>query len=351
MMQCRLLVVLATLAALLGAPSFASAAGNTLTAPSVSPTSGSITTVFTLRVTFDGKFPATGVTVSVAGLQLPMSRTSGTPEQGTWSASTLLPAGAWTPTFTSSSAKGNPATVTGPAIVVSGPTPPPAPAPTGQGTAPRGGEPDGGDPDDSPNPEDAADPGAAPADGGTKPQPTAADAAAATGSPSGSDTNGGLPAVTGSTGSTNTGDTDADEAPADGPAGEASAAPGAMPDSDGASNEEAAAVFVDDGLLTAVLVIGLSGVAAVGVIGTAQLVLARRRASEEKAPDQATDGADADASALLQRRTLRHAHMRFTDDPIVAAMGVDDQVAARRQRRRASQVGSGPGERPTRGFR
>ena len=48
----RLCLIFAALAALLGAPSLASAAGNALGAPSATPTSGTATTVFTLRVTY-----------------------------------------------------------------------------------------------------------------------------------------------------------------------------------------------------------------------------------------------------------------------------------------------------------
>ena len=101
----------------------------------------------------------------------------------------------------------------------------------------------------------------------------------------------------------------------------------------------------DDGLLTVVLLVGLSGVAAVAFIGAALLILGRRRRAEEEVPVGVPQRTDTEA--LLERRTVRRAKVRLSDDPIVTAMGVDDQVAARRERRRASQIASGPGERPT----
>ena len=114
---------------------------------------------------------------------------------------------------------------------------------------------------------------------------------------------------------------------------------------DRTDDDEPAVDVVEDWPLTMVLLVGLSGMAVLAVIGTALLILGRRRPAEERvpiaAPERRTD-------ALLERRTLRRARVRLGDDPIVAAMGVDDQVEARRQRRRATQATSGPGERPTR---
>jgi hypothetical protein len=100
-------------------------------------------------------------------------------------------------------------------------------------------------------------------------------------------------------------------------------------------------------VLDAVLLVGLSGVATVAIIGTALLLLGwRRRSERDEAPIAVPQVSDTEA--ILERRTLRQAKMRLPDDPITAAMGVDEQVAARRQRRRAGQVSAGPGERPTR---
>ncbi|MDQ2673199.1 MAG: hypothetical protein M3Y40_00915, partial [Chloroflexota bacterium] len=191
-MRVRLPVVLAAIAALLWAPSLASAAGNSLVSPSVSPASGTITTVFTLHVTYDGRFPASTVSVSVAGLALPMARVSGTASEGTWSVSTLLPAGTWTPTFTSSALQGNAASAVGPAISVVGPLADPTPVPTTSGPSPRSRDPDAGDPGPAPEPSESVEPGLAPAESGLETETSAApDPAASEASLPGSNDGGG----------------------------------------------------------------------------------------------------------------------------------------------------------------
>ena len=101
-----------------------------------------------------------------------------------------------------------------------------------------------------------------------------------------------------------------------------------------------------DPLLGIVLLVGLSGVAAVALIGGVVLSIGRPRSDDDEIPAAVAQARQTEA--LLERRTLRQAKVRLTDDPIVAAMGVDDQVAARRRRRAPGQVPSGPGERPTR---
>jgi hypothetical protein len=360
-MRLRLPLVLATIAALLGAPSLASAAGGALGAASVSPTSGTVTTAFTLRVTYDGKFPALSVSVAVAGLELPMARITGTATEGTWSVSTFLPAGTWTPTFRSTAERGNTGTATGPTISVTGSIlPSVTPAPTGTSGPPsRGNEIDDG-PGSTQDP-GSVDPGTAPTEGDPAAEPsgdaeptattpanpspgTSASASAGVGTPQpgGSSES---PRVPGSTGGGGGGDDDPDAAPGDTPNPDRPAAPGAMPASDRTDDDEPPVDVVEDWPLPMVLLVGLSGAAVLAVIGTALLILGRRRPAEERvpivAPERRTD-------ALLERRTLRRARVRLGDDPIVAAMGVDDQVEARRQRRRATQATSGPGERPTR---
>jgi hypothetical protein len=101
-----------------------------------------------------------------------------------------------------------------------------------------------------------------------------------------------------------------------------------------------------DPLLGVVLLVGLSGVAVVAVIGGVVLSIGRRRSDDQGTSDTVTLARDTEA--VLERRTLRQAKVRLGDDPIVAAMGVEDQVAARRRRNAAGQVASGPGERPLR---
>lgn len=363
-MRMRLLLVLATVAALLGAPSLASAAGNDLSNPSVSPTSGTVTTVFTLRVRYDGKIPASTVSVAVAGLSLPMARISGSLAEGTWAVSTLLPAGTWTPTFSSSAGRGNTGTVTGPVISVTGPVlPNVTPAPTGAtGLPSRDSETDDG-PGSAQDP-GSVDPGTAPAEEDPAGEPSG-DAEPIATSPDGpspiASTGAGVgaPEPAGSSGSPRApgseddgGDARDDPQAARGDAHDPdrSVAPGAMPDAmpaaDHSEDDEPATDVVEDWSPTLILLLGLTGVAAVTGIGTALLILGRRRTAEEEVPIVVPERSATDA--LLEKRTLRRARVRLGDDPIVAAMGVDDQVEARRQRRRASQVTSGPGERPTR---
>lgn len=87
-------------------------------------------------------------------------------------------------------------------------------------------------------------------------------------------------------------------------------------------------------LLGPVLIVGLSGIAAVAIIGTALLVIGRRRPDGPRAagaPDSSSPAGDIEP--LLQRRIARRATIRLDDDPIVAAMGVDNHVDARRRRR------------------
>jgi hypothetical protein len=82
----------------------------------------------------------------------------------------------------------------------------------------------------------------------------------------------------------------------------------------------------------------------VAIIGTTLLLVGRRRTEDEEMA--ATVAELGDTESLLERRTVRRAKVRLADDPIVTAMGVDDQVAARRRRNGgAGQGGSGPGER------
>jgi hypothetical protein len=380
-MRMRILVVLATFAALLGAPSIASGAGSSLGSPSVSPTNGSVTTLFTMRVTYDGEFPAIAVTVAVAGLHLPLVLISGSAEQGTWSASSILPAGTWTPTFSAVPLQGNSDTVSGAIIsVVGAPTIGATPAPTVTTPMPtRVNEPDSEVPLGSEDPGTGVDP--APADdlGGASPSadaepvgstPASPPGAGQVGASSGAEPvrsegstsspaaaggragaagggGGDAPAAAsgGTAGATGGGGGDAPAAPAEDDPRQRSAEPGGMPAAGRAGAGESEGI-PSDPLLGVVLLIGLSGVAVVALIGGIVLSIGRRRPDDGEDP---TSAARARATeAVLERRTLRQAKVRLDDDPIVAAMGVEDQVAARRRRSAARQVASGPGERPVR---
>lgn len=70
-------------------------------------------------------------------------------------------------------------------------------------------------------------------------------------------------------------------------------------------------------LLTAVLAIGLAIVVAVAVVGGLVLRAARRR---DDAPGGAADGRE-----IADHRARSRAHLRVTEDPIVASMALDSQ--------------------------
>ena len=368
-MRMRIVAVLATIAALIGAPSLASGAGNSLASPTASPTSGTVVTVFTMRVSYDGKWPATAVSVSVAGLTLPLTRVDGTAERGNWEVATVLPAGTWTPTFSALAAQGNAPPISGPTLTVAGAPPIAAtPAPTVTNVPPSGGNeaeeeaPTGSgdplgsivpDPAPAPFPEDEPSPSRS-----TEPVSSINPTPGSGGSGSGPGSEPGSVPATGGGGPSRTTSSPAPANPHRGAGGEApaapsdhppdgvsSAAPVAVPVADREPAEEAPETgVVDDDMLGIVLLVGLCGVATVAIIGTTLLHVGRRRSGGEEAP--ATVAEIGDTDALLERRTVRRAKTRLAEDPIVTAMGVDDQVAARRRRSASGQVGSGPGERP-----
>ncbi|MBA4169610.1 MAG: hypothetical protein H0X68_04285 [Chloroflexi bacterium] len=110
-----------------------------------------------------------------------------------------------------------------------------------------------------------------------------------------------------------------------------------------------------DGLLNVVLLVGLSGIAAVALIGVAVMLAGRRRDPDDEAAvpaaaafaARARSSPDATPDAVMERRMLRQSRVRMTDDPILAALGIgNDDDDRRRARRNAGQVSRGPGERP-----
>jgi hypothetical protein len=342
----RGLLVLAIVAALWGAPSTVSAAANELSSPEVSPSSGSVTTLFTFRVRYEGAFPAASVGVSVAGLTVPMLLQSGSLTAGWWAATSLLPSGAWSTSFRATAAQGPAATLAGPVVIVAGLA---TPSPTSSGVAPpsSGTTPESAPADDLDGP---TVPPAAPA-----PSPEAAAATAtplATSPPAapgpdpapagsgGSD----APSEGGSAGTPAPGGGGGSEGDRDAPAGQgapaastrASPAPGGDPavvrpasDTDTASGEGART----EEMVSDVVFVGLAGVASVAIIGTLLLVAGRRRqparATASPAPPVADDA--------LARRRMRGGRVGPGEDPIVAALGVDDEMAARRAIRRATR--------------
>lgn len=366
----RGLFVLAVVAALWGAPSSVSAAVNDLSSPQASPASGSVTTVFTFRVRYDGGFPAVTVRVTVAGLSVPTRLESGTLTAGWWSGSTLLPTGAWSTSFRSTSAQGPSSTIAGPAVIVegladpppsssasarssSGPTPqsapvgdpggptapPAAPAPSPQevaatATAVASPNPGAPGPDATPVSSHRAE---APSPGGSASTPVPGDGGGT--APSGGGAGDHAPAEQDAPPSS------APSTPAPGgdhalaqPAPDAGAAPGGR-------------APIDD-MVSAVLLIGLAGIASVAIVGTLLLVAGRRRRSPEHVPVTAgTGAAPSAAEEAAMRQKARTSRDRAAGDPIVAALGIDDEMAARRAIRRSLREPAARVKPPARGPR
>ena len=331
----RAIVVFLLLAALSVAPPRASAGGNDLSDPTVTPASGTTLDIVTFRVRYDGAFPATTVTAAVAGLDLVMALTDGSLEAGTWAASSTLPAGTWATTFIAYAEQGNAATVAGPALTVASsdammpaPATPGTPAPSGPErhieaprepvtetvpastpiSAPAQPAPSAGvePPVAGPSAPDASVPAA---DAMPVTPATAPPSAGGLAVPSGSATSIGPSAAAVRSG-TASGETRGITRPtADEPADVTHA---------GDPIEEETSIIV---------LVGLVGVGAVALIGTAMLIARRRRVGDDEEPIAAT------AAAALQRRSVRRARQRMGEDPIVAAMGIGAQDQGRARRR------------------
>lgn len=343
MRPARGLLVLAMIAALVGAPSVASAAANTLVNAQASPSTGTIDTEFTLTVTYDGRSDALAVRASVAGRLLDMARIDGTPAAGTWRVRTTLPVGTWPVVFTAVIERGNPPTLAGLSVTVIGLD---AAPPTIEATEPADTQPsDGsGTPDQPAGGADAPtatpDEPASPVEGGTA---SFAPDALPAGTPPPAAPNGTAAAV----GTPASGAHEEDErgAPAEqeAPAVQApSAWPAPVADDETAGEPDPSTEVGEQDLLTTVLVIGLAAVAAVAIGGSALLLAMRRReqrADGPPVPTAAAPPAETPAapgiSEMTDRQALRRARLRMSDDPIMAALGIDEDIAGRRARRRA----------------
>ncbi len=353
-MRGRGILVLAILAALLGAPSSVFAARNSLSAPSVTPATGTTATTYTFRISYDG-FPAIGVRVAVAGRSIGLSLVSGSTSHGAWSASARLPAGTWSTSFGAEVERGNAPILAGPQIIVRAvatATPTAATPSVGTTTPPSapdpGTKPGGADPGDIPAPAPTfkaepveaspapTEPVGAPAEASAR--PSEGDAPVVLGTP------GAGPVATSAAGSESgpsTGAGHGTSSPNQGLVQDAPdpsrnampAAPTAPPEPD---DHDARLPSRPDEPISLALAAGLCGIAAVALIGVALLLLGRRRAEHDDDPIvTATDAGE--ASARLKRRALRRARLQIEDDPIVAALGIGDDEAARRARRRASK--------------
>jgi hypothetical protein len=331
----RATIVLLLLAALSGAPSRTSAGGNALADPTVTPASGSTLTVFSFSVRYDGTFPATTVTAAVAGLDLVMALADGSMSAGTWVASSTLPAGAWATTFIAYAEQGNVATVTGPTLTVApadavtpAPAPPGAPGPSGPERHTE----------TSREPVTETVPTSTPVSAPAQPMPSS-DVEPPVAAPSTPDAT--VPAavampVTPAAGPSSVGGlgVSARSVPSIGPSaiaarsGTASAQARGLtpPTSDETVDAAGAGNPIDEGTSIIVL-IGILGVGAVALIGTATLIARRRRADDDEEPVAAT------AAAALQRRSVRRARQRMGEDPIMAAMGIGAQDQRKDRRR------------------
>lgn len=347
-MPLRAFLGLAILAASLGTPSVAFAAGNVLVPEAPDPATGTTETLFSFRVAYEGRSEALEVTLSVAGWSLPMSLVAGSPTSGSWSAATRLPAGTWTIGYTAIVAKGNAPSVAGGSVTVT----------QAQATSPDGASTEAIAPAPSATPQadprpvaDSAAP--APVAGSAAPAPVAAPTGRAeplTAGGAGAPTPEHNPAPGGAT-STPPGAVTQAGSPA---AGSPTASVGA------ASNAAAVTHATAGGIPSAIgagpdrrnpgttlaLILALAG-----LLGLLLVVLAVRRprtasaiglngAPAENAPAHDT------VTTVLERRALRRAKVRLDDDPIVASV-ISSRPARQRALRppQASEVQRGPGVR------
>lgn len=361
-------ILIAFFAALLGAPCAVLAAPpNQLSAATVSPTSGSTITMFTFGVRYTSSTEAAGaVTVSVAGVTLPMPRVSGSATDGTYRVSSLLPAGSWVPTFEAYPLKGPHPTITGPQIHVgalapSSPSLLPSPSlvdadPAGPATAapaddpatPTGvAEPQPTTPASASSPPDEAPGSSGEPAAATQGQvePTAGPAKAAPGG------GGAAPAapVAPAPGTTASGSPDSAASPSSGT--RRSPEPG----------QAAPPLIGSDSAWTA-LALGVFGVATLGILAIAWMLLGRRRRGGDNRPPLAAGAVprggtkersgtpDTPTTEQLLGRAARRSRLDPSDDPIVAAMGLPQRADAT-PRYAAGQVSRGPGERPMTGVK
>lgn len=349
-------VLIAFFAALLGAPSTVLAAPpNALSAAAVSPTSGSTSTlfVFSVRYVSSGGNPARGVSVSVAGRTLAMSRVSGTSTNGTFRASATLPAGRWGTTFTAQPAQGPQPSLAGPTLAAAAPaTPAPTPysAPLPK-TAP--GSPTLVPAENtarSPAPETKSQPSSEPAIANAAPEPSDVPQPAGApypvvATPSAEKASGSWPSAL--------------PAPAAADATATPAAPATVASPQGSRSSAAPAstgpLLPGSQSPWSLLAIVVFGVAALAITGIAWLLVIDRRRHDDEDPLTVRAGSfgrrgqrsagGASLADTIAERAVRRSRLDPSDDPIVAAMGLP-RPSDKRRRFDAGQVSSGPGERP-----
>jgi hypothetical protein len=316
-MSPRALTVLAMLAALVMAPSSVFAAGNELLSAAVSPSTGTSATLFELSVRYSSASnTANAVTATVAGKTVPLSLTSGSSLSGIWTGDTTLPAGLWTVTFQADASKGaDPSLTIGPVVVNPVGTQPsstPGSQPSTDGTDPGGGTTTA-----EPKPQASSEPSPtdvpAPASDAAKPSGNEAPAASATAS-SVRPRHGGAPQARSAV------------PRASSPSGGA-AAPGQQTATAAPGSSDPQAVGRE--LAGVVLLFGIAGVAAIALLGAAWILVASRRDRDELAvaPAPAADPVT-QAISTVERRALRRARLRPSNDPILEALGLNDDEAS-----------------------
>lgn len=358
-MRWRAILAIAIVAALLWAPSAVSAAPpNQLTGASVTPHSGTTATtfVFSTRYVSSGDNPATGVVASVAGRTVKLSLASGSKTDGTWTGSAKLPSGTWSVAFAAQADRGPRPKLDGPTLRVAAQAKPPAspkpPAPR-QSPALVPAEPG---PTATPAPQQPQPP-TTPAPAGPAAKPTASDAPGGGSTRGGSGGSGGGAGPAGSGGGGGGGANAPAASAGTGAAkgGKGHQAPRASHAADLSDPAFLPSADGDQAMLWTVMLLGIAGVGLVALAGFAWIMLARR---DEEEPSGAAAGSAAGsrgtgedaanmAVPVLERRAMRRARLKPSNDPILAAMGLPqpDDEPAPPKRTRASQVNSGPGER------
>jgi hypothetical protein len=343
------IVLAATVAALLGAPSAVVGATTGLTAGSVAPPSGTTATTFTFSVRYDGggRFEASAVTATVAGSSISLKLSSGTTLLGTWQAASKLPAGSWTVTFEATAARGpQPSPLSGPLVRVTGLVTAPTQTVTlkeSPATVPTSVVSEAGTPAPTPSavsmPAPTTAGAAAPSSAAAaSPGPTAAPSHAATISGSMQPRTSNPVAPAGAPAATSPGITSAGA-----PSSTQVVRPRSSP-----SQSALAGLFGDDPQhpTPSIAFYLLVAMAATTAGGALILLLWRRR---DEAPEAAPVPIAPAPSAALPTRSIRGRHLEQADDPILESMGLN-RPAERSGRRAtmrasASQVHRGPGVR------
>jgi hypothetical protein len=312
----RLALVLAMMTVPLMAPSSAfGAAPNRLLDGAVTPGIGQVSTPFILSVHYRSSAgnAADAVTATAGPTTVSLSLTAGNAIDGTWSAVSLLPAGSWDVVFRAAAANGpDPTLRVGPVAVLTaqqsasatpiGSQPAYVAPPDSGGTSSAGPQPAGTQPAGaSSSPATAPRATTAPSHGAA-PAPTAAQAAPTR---PGRRPGGRRSAVAEPSHSVNAGPLASPAAPKG----------DAMPPSS------------EWDPLGTVMLLGLTGVAAIALLGAAWLILTtrRQRPREIVGPTTPTDSVSR-AIATIERRALRRARLGPSNDPILAAMGLPDEA-------------------------